>query len=318
MSVNIDGDLSKPRRRNIMRAFKISEISAVDRPAQEGAKAAIIKRNTNDTGDVEMDAKELEKKVADLTAQLAKMKTDGEAVAKKLADAETANTDLVAKAAAAAEDAEYATVKAKKPFDPAAASEMEDQAEDAADSKTKKRALRKAFVAMSPEARDRYIAEKRSNDEVITIDGQEVRKSAVGALQFNLMKSQAARVEALEKSSKDAIEKAESAELAKRADEEFSHLPGTTDEKVSVLRAIGKSDKKVQETFATMMKAGDKAVMGAFEKLGHRGGSPSVDKGAFEKRVAEVRARDGSSRMDAMEKARKEFPVEFEAYQGQN
>jgi hypothetical protein len=317
MSVNIDGDLSKPRRRNIMRAFKISEISAVDRPAQEGAKAAIIKRNTND-GELSMPTeKEFQKKLDDLAAELAKVKTDSEA---KIGELSTANAELVTKAAAATEAAEFATAVSKMtPAQQAFLDRVKGKGKDGKEpdeDDTKK--VRKAFVAMTSAQRDEYMTEKSAGDEVITIDGEEMRKSVIGATQFNVLKRQSERVAALEKSSKDAIEKAETVELAKRADEEFAHLPGTTEDKVSVLRVIGKSDKKVQETFATMIKAGEKAIKGAFEKLGHRGGSPSVDKGEFEKRVAEVRARDGSSRMDAMEKARKEFPVEFEAYQGQN
>jgi hypothetical protein len=313
MSVNIDGDLHKPRRRNIMRAFKISEISAVDRPAQEGAKAAIIKRNSNaNTGDGSMTEKELQKKIDDLAAELAKVKADGEA---KIGDLSTANAELVTKAAAATEEAE--TLKAKGKLTPQQQAFLDQQEGETADEDKKKKAT-KAFLAMTPEQRDKLIAEKRANDEVITIDGEEMRKSVIGATQFNILKRQSERVATLEQSSKDAIEKAETAELAKRADDEFSHLPGTTDDKVGVLRVIGKADKKVQETFAAMMKAGEKAINGAFEKLGHRGGNQTVDAGAFEKRVAEVRARDGSSRMDAMEKARKEFPTEFAAYQGQN
>jgi hypothetical protein len=316
MSVNIDGALHKPRRRNIMRAFKINEISAVDRPAQEGARAMILKRaTTTNTGDVKMDAKELEKKVADLTAELTKMKTDGEAATAKVTELEKANAELTAKAAAAAEEAE--TLKAKGKLTPQQQAFL-DQQEGETDGEDKKKAATKAFLALTPEQRDKLIAEKRAGDEVITIDGEEVRKSVIGAPQFNIMKRQAERVAALEKSSKDAIEKAEAAELTKRADDEFAHLPGTTDEKVSVLRVIGKADKKVQETFTAMVKASEKAIKVAFEKLGHRGGNPTVDKGAFEKRVAEVRARDGGSRQDAMEKARKEYPAEFEAYQGQN
>jgi len=38
------------KRRRIMRAFKIEEISAVDRPAQEGARSAILKRDTTEEG----------------------------------------------------------------------------------------------------------------------------------------------------------------------------------------------------------------------------------------------------------------------------
>lgn len=313
MSVNIEGELHKPRRRNVMRAFKISEISAVDRPAQEGAKAVLLKRNTNQ-GELSMPTeKEFQKKLDDLAAELAKVKTDGEA---KIGELSTANAELVAKVAAATEEAEF--LKAKEKMSPEQQAFLDRIHGKEPDGDEEKKKAKKAFIDMTPAQRDKLIAEKRADDEVLTIDGEEVRKSVIGATQFNLIKRQHERVAALEKSSQDAIEKAETQELAKRADDEFGHLPGTTDEKVGVLRAVGKADKKVQETFAAMMKAGEKAIMGAFEKLGHRGGNPSVDKGAFEKRIAEVRARDNSSRTDAMEKARKEFPAEFAAYQGQN
>jgi hypothetical protein len=311
MSVNIEGELHKPRRRNIMRAFKINEISAVDRPAQEGAKALIIKRDN--TGDGSMTEKELQKKVDELTAEITKNKVDADAVATKLADLTKANEELVAKAAAAAEEAEFLKAKDKMTPEQQAFLDRIKGKDDKETADTKK-----AFVGMTPEARDKLIAEKRADDEVITIDGEEVRKSVIGASQFNILKKQSERVAALEKSSQEAIEKAETAELSKRADDEFSHLPGTTEEKVSVLRVVGKADKKVQDVFAKMMLAGEKAVVSAFGKLGHRGGNPAIDKGAFEKRVAEVKARDNSSRTEAMEKARKEFPAEFEAYQGQN
>ena len=257
--------------------------------------------------------KEFQKQIADLTESLAKLKADGEAAVIKVTELTKANEELVAKAA---EEAEFATAVSK--MTPAQQAFLDRiHGKDPADEEDKKKA-KKAFVSMSPDQRDKHMTEKSAGDEVITIDGEEMRKSVIGPAQFNVLKRQSERVAALEKSSKDAIEKAETAELAKRADEEFAHLPGTTEDKVSVLRVIGKSDKKVQETFATMIKAGEKAIKGAFEKLGHRGGNQTVDKGAFEKRVAEVRQRDGSSRMDAMEKARKEYPAEFEAYQGQN
>lgn len=309
MPTNIEGELHKPRR-NIMRSFKLLEISAVDRPAQEHAKAMIIKRNQN-AGDADMDAKELEKKVADLTAELVKAREDGDKATKELDALKAANAQL-------AEDAKFAAI-VDKAGKPPWLQDMKDEPDaDDEDKKKDKAKKRREFLALSVEARDKLITEKRTNDEVVTIDGEEIRKSAVGAAQFAIFKRQAERIAALEKSNQDAIAKAETAELTKRAEDEFPHLPGSVDEKVSVLRAIGKADKPTQEAFKKMVVAGEKAIVSAFDKVGHRGGDQTVEKGAFEKRVAEVLARDKGSRTEAMEKARKEFPAEFAAYQGQN
>jgi hypothetical protein len=57
----------KAKRRNIMRAFKLTEISAVDRPAQQGARAMIMKRDSlEDTMD-DMDL--IEERAAELRAE---------------------------------------------------------------------------------------------------------------------------------------------------------------------------------------------------------------------------------------------------------
>lgn len=402
MATNIDGRLHVPRRRNVMRSFVLNEISAVDHPAQESAKAVILKRaeegptardrelhkiweeevvkrkfsaeerqaladegkalpdgsypitkthdlnnaiqtfgrggsggdgtprikahiircakalgltdslpedwkaSKADNGEGEMDAKELEKKVADLTAELAKAKEDGNT---SIATLKAINAQLV-------EDHAFDMALIKAGLPPWL-KDMKDGEGDGEDQKKSKAKKRHDFLALNDDARDKLITEKRADDEVVTIDGDEIRKSVVGASQFALFKKQAARLEKLEKANVEEVEKREAAELSKRADDTYPKLPGTTDEKVGVLRAIGKASKEVQATFEKMMLAGEKAIAAAFNKVGHGGGKP-VATGSFLKRVDEVAARDKSSRTAAMEKARLEFPDEFDAYQNAN
>lgn len=50
-----DDVTGKKRRKNIMRSFKLGEISAVDRPAQEGARFAIAKREEVHSVDASID-----------------------------------------------------------------------------------------------------------------------------------------------------------------------------------------------------------------------------------------------------------------------
>lgn len=377
---NIQGRLHVPTRRNIMREFTLSEISAVDRPAQEAAKMAIMKRDQrtdediakalvdahpiqtkgdltkilvitggsppplfkehiirraqtlgatdqlpdgwlikSDEGADEMNVAELEKKVGELTAELAKQKTDAEATAATVTKAAgdlKAAQDLLAKANE--ENVVLKAVAGLTATEKAWYDEMKDKEGDKEGDKAKKADARKSFLAATPEERSKTITAKAATDEVIKIEGQEVRKSVVGDAQFEIMKSQATRLANLEKANVEEISKREEAEFTKAAADNYSHLPGTDVEKGAVLRAISKLDEKVRETVGKMLKAGEGAVVAAFDKVGHSGGKPAVDGGKFDSRVSEIRKRDGISRTDALEKARKEFPEEFKAYQGQN
>jgi hypothetical protein len=56
-------------KKRILEALRISEISGVDRPAQEGARVAIMKRN--ETQESKMEVEELEGAVIDLEARMA-------------------------------------------------------------------------------------------------------------------------------------------------------------------------------------------------------------------------------------------------------
>ncbi|MDO8614627.1 MAG: hypothetical protein Q7T33_02685 [Dehalococcoidia bacterium] len=118
-------------------------------------------------------------------------------------------------------------------------------------------------------------------------------------------------------------EKRESAELAKRADEEpykhFSVEKAKDDKegptKTDVLRAISKMDEAPRAVLEKWLGIGGKAISAAFEKIGHSREGAQKSAADFSKRVNEIMVRDKISKKDALEKAPKEFPEEFKAYQ---
>src|SRR4051794_4523271 len=67
-----------PPKRRILEKLKILEVSGVDKPAQEGALVALLKRqNSKQETEKMTDAELLEIEVRDLTAQLAKQTQAG-------------------------------------------------------------------------------------------------------------------------------------------------------------------------------------------------------------------------------------------------
>lgn len=170
------------------------------------------------------------------------------------------------------------------------------------------------------------LAKKASDqDETLVIDGRTIRKSEVGPENFEFYKAQNERLEGMQKKLDEAESKRIEAELAKRADEEFVHLPGDSAEKVAVLKAMASMDKDTAETLEKMLTAGEKASALAFEKLGHGDGGVNGDGkahnrmsksngGDFMSKVSEIAKRDSISEMEAMEKAREEYPDEFASW----
>lgn len=266
-----------------------------------------------------MDAKELQKKVDELTAKVAELTgqlekaKDGQAVIelqKQLDAMKVQVTDLTDKLAKAEEAAKTEAEKAK----------MTDEEKEYAD-RLKDEDKKKKFLGMSKAERSAEIAKAKDGDETITVAGQSIKKSVVGEAAFAVFKAQAEETAAMQKRLDEETEKRLSAELTKRAETEIANLPGDVTKKVGVLKAIDKMDKETQDTLTTMLKAGDSAIKSAFESLGHRDGKGELSKkgkeavDAFEKRVSEVAARDKLGKTEAMTKARQEFPKEFEAYQ---
>lgn len=168
-------------------------------------------------------------------------------------------------------------------------------------------------------ARCKKAADDAANDDVLKVDGNEIKKSVVGDGVFSVLKAQQAQIEKAEGIAKDERNRREMGEFTKRAEEDLGHLPGKPVEKALVLKAMGGLEKDVQATLETMLKAGEAAIKSAYGALGGGGGNDNGgDPKAFEKRVSEVAARDKISKTEAMAKARLEYPEEFATYQGSN
>jgi preprotein translocase subunit YajC len=260
-------------------------------------------------GDSDMDAKELETQVASLTKQLdtaTKASKDGKIAVDlqksldelnvKLAETTTKLGEETAKAGMSdAEKAHMATLSGKDKF---------------------------AFMTAAPDERKKMMAKSAEGDEVVTIEGQQVSKRAVGDAQFEIIKRQAVKIAANEAEIAKERTAREDAEFSKRAETELSHLPGETVVKVKVLRHLEKADADVKDAVSKMLEAGDKAITAAYAKLGVKGGdvtkSSNGDPKAFEKRIVEVQtANKALSRTEAMAQARKQYPEEFKVYQDQ-
>lgn len=232
-------------KKRIMREFKMREISAVDNPAQEGARKLIMKRapeqdpskdpNKLKTKENEMTKEEMEKAIADAVEKaLGEEKVKSEAalaVAKKEAELTDAEKALYAK--------------------------MDEKGKS-------------AFLAKSAEQRktevEAEIAKAAEKDPVAYTadDGTQYRKSAGDA-----MIAMAKRNDELAKGL--AVEKAarEDADLKKRATAEFANLPGDDVAKAALLKSVeGIADEKVRKAAMDAIKAGNNAMSGAFVRKG--------------------------------------------------
>lgn len=161
----------------------------------------------------------------------------------------------------------------------------------------------------------------KGTDESLMIGDQVIMKSRVGADMFSIIKAQQAQVKALEKVARQERDARELVEYGKVADDELSELPGTPERKARLLKRLSHSlDSGDRQLLTSMLRAGNRASQAAFKTYGH-GGGDSLQKARggsnFEKRVADIRSRDGGTRVQAMQKARVEYPDEFEAYQNQ-
>jgi chromosome segregation ATPase len=144
-----------------------------------------------------------------------------------------------------------------------------------------------------------------ASDEVVKVEGLEVRKSEVGEAQFKLTKS---LVE------KDARRERE-VEAAKR----FPSLPGTDVAKGALLKAIeDMEDETMKDAANALLDSAEKVASLAFERVGKfdPNAEPTRKQATdtFMSKVAEIAKRDGIAQTAAMQKARSEFPAEFSAY----
>jgi len=179
-----------------------------------------------------------------------------------------------------------------------------------------------SFMSKSPEERKAAMAKRDENDESVTISGRTIRKSVVGEDAFVIMKAQADEIAANKKQLTDEIAKREMAELLKRADEEFSHVPGTPEERAKLLHVIAKMDEPLRTSFETVLTQAEKLSKAGFATLGGGDGGRGPDTRNvakavqdFETKIAEIKKRDSCSNAEALTKARKAHPDLFKVYQ---
>lgn len=172
---------------------------------------------------------------------------------------------------------------------------------------------------------------KEEDDETMKFGTHTLRKSKVGADTFAVLKAQAEAMDTLAKQAKTDRELAkkeresrELMELTKRAESEFSHLPGEAVEKAKALKALAGLDDATRKSLEGMLKAGEAAINLSFNSIGVGAGSSpaAVEKAGviqtFKSKVSEIAKRDNLSQVAAMTKARQEYPNEFAAYQSAN
>lgn len=144
-----------------------------------------------------------------------------------------------------------------------------------------------------------------ATDEVIKVDGKDVKKSELGDVAFSVVKSLEGR--------------AQTAEFEKRADAEFRHVVGTTAEKADVLKALAVLPEATRKAAEAIITSAEKMVASTFERMGSMYAPTVTNKaaqGTFDEKVAEIQKRDGGSKADAMSKARRAHPEEFAAAYG--
>jgi len=262
----------------------------------------------------------MEQQVDTLKKQLAAA-TDGNDVAKKAADL-TAQLDEAAKAldqAIAAVDestAKNAYLEAMVSLTPTQRAHYDTIAK--ADDKAK-------FLEMEEEEKEEEVKKATSKEESVVVEGRTIRKSVVGEDVFAVMKAQADRIAKNEKDLSVERETRKNIEFQKRADAEFSHVPGTAEERGQMLAAIDKMEDPLKKSFLAVFTQSEKLAKAGFEKLGAGGGERSrsddgkISKAArdFDAKVNDIRSRDKCDRQTAMGKARKEAPDLFKAYQAE-
>ena len=278
--------------KRIMRAFKLDEISAVDRPAQAHAKMTLMKRDFSqderdkaaESGAAMPDgsfpikttedlknaihaigrAKDPEKARAHIVSRAKSLgATDllpEEWVSKSAGPAgssmevDMTKEELDAMIAASVQKALAEVTKAKTPPKDGDGEPDGDEPE-MGDEETKK--AWRAYVEKRVATARAEGADIAKRDEVFEANGAVIRKSEVGDGVFTLLKNQHNTIEL--------------AGFEKRAKSEIPLLPGTDIAKAKVLKALSGLGEETRKSLEAMLVAGNEAIDGMTKSLGHSG-----------------------------------------------
>lgn len=285
------------RKVRVLNRIRINEVSAVDRPAQEGARIVLLKRAADEGAAEQLPAavtplpegRETEGNIMEPEERI-------QALEKKLKRAE---------ALAALSDAEKAHMAT-----------LGDDAE--------------AFLAKGADERLAIVKAATEEDPVVlvTAEGHEIRKSYADANPAVMSLAKTAQTALAE--ARQARTELTAADLEKRATEELDHVPGTLATKAAVLAAIdGMEDEAIRADALAMLKAQNAAMSGAFDTVGTEAGSTSAEGagGASEdlkKRAATLAKEQGISKEAAILEVVKDpdfakaYEAEFAALMGRS
>lgn len=267
-------------KRKIMKEFRISEISAVDHPAQAPAVMTIMKRKTSKEGDIDADdMPEDEESMTDEERKRSGMKKQADAGVPDSADASNNPSGNSADSVGTVQkegnmsDTNDQTVE-KAVHDEAIAelTKRAERAEQIANLSDAHRGVFKsldgekadAFLAMTSEQRDSEVSKAQDADPVVyeTLDGESYRKSDDARLVAIAKRADEERTARL---AMEAERKNEA--LAKRA-EELGNLPGDADARIALVKALDGLDEADRAKAQEVIKAANSGLAKAFERTG--------------------------------------------------
>jgi hypothetical protein len=265
--------MSKPKK--IMRSFKMNFISAVDNPAQEGARSLLLKRqSTEDNSAVLAETSEQE---------ALKSESPGTVTITKTNEEETMNEEMQ-------KSLDSLVARLEKAEKIAELNDVEKEHYNSLDVSKKD-----AFLSSDAKSREASIEKNHGEDPVVYTDASGV----------DYHKSDDIRLINSVKSSDKAIEKAKQLTESRHIDllkvqakEDLQFYPGEEVTKVALLNKVSEiADDATRDAVIGMLKANNEQLCKAFDSLGH-----SVDLAVAEgpevelnKIAEEIAKRDGVS-----------------------
>jgi hypothetical protein len=136
---------------------------------------------------------------------------------------------------------------------------------------------REDFLKKSPEdqaaqltAHEVFVKSQADGSETLTLHGQTIVKSEVGAGVFTILKAQQAEIDTAREETKIEKEARQTVEYTKMAEGLYPNLPGDSAAKGSVMKTIASLPKEQQTTLTGMLKAGNEGIemSKAYDELG--------------------------------------------------
>lgn len=266
------------QRKNVMKEFRIDEISAVDKPAQAPAIATIMKRAKKEMD--EDDMPEDEEAMSEKERKRMKKEQEDAGVPDS-ADSSNNNSGdpadsvgNVHKDDSMSDQNDQTVEKAVHDEQVAELTKRAERAEQIADLSDAHRGVFKSlegeqadeFLAMTAEQRDAEVSKAADADPVVytSLAGEDFRKS-----DDQRLVAMAKRADETERKLVAKEAEAKAADLQKRANE-LEHLPGDADARLALVKAVDSLEGDDRAKAEEILKAADSGLSKAFERAGTR------------------------------------------------